>query len=275
MNASDTAPANKASTAAVGMVKELRPQIQALVAELGGSPGQIIEPKQAILARPPAPKEILALIDVSRLKPEAMPEQVDRMCADAVQYGFASVCVNPIYIARVVERVRGSAVAPSAVVGFPFGATLPQVKAFEAGQVIQAGCREIDMVLPIGELKVGNYHSVAEDLLAVVCVCHPEGVLVKVIFETAYLDLRQKVAACLIAMETGADFVKTSTGFALVGATVEDVALMRSLVGGRLGVKAAGGIRTLADCQAIVAAGATRLATSSDVAIVREVLGKK
>jgi len=209
-------------------------------------------------------------IDHTILKPEATPEQIAQLCTEAARYGFAAVCVNPCNVRQAATLLRGSGVAVATVAGFPLGATLPQVKAYEAEQAILDGATEIDMVINIGALKAGNGSLVRQDIMAVVKAAHRSGAICKVIIEAALLTDEEKVRACRLAKEAGADFVKTSTGFGPGGATVEDVALMRRTVGPDMGVKAAGGVRTLAQAQAMIAAGATRLGTSSGGKIIEE-----
>ncbi len=211
--------------------------------------------------------EIVRLIDHTLLKPEATPEQIERLCAEAREHGFASVCVNPTYVARCAELLSGSGVAVCTVVGFPLGATTSAVKAFEAREAVEQGASEVDMVIAIGRLKAGEHDAVEEDIRLVAAVAHTGGAICKVIIETALLTDEEKTAVCQLAVRAGADFVKTSTGFAASGATLHDVALMRGAVGPQIGVKAAGGIRSLADAQAMVKAGATRLGTSAGVQI--------
>lgn len=254
-------------------METLRPRVQPAVQAVGGPLEPLISPA---LARPVDLKSIpiAGLVDHTLLKPEATPEQVDRLCDEALEYRFAAVCVHSGFVARVAARLSGSDVAPCSVVGFPFGTNLTTVKVYEARQAIAVGAREVDMVLAIGLLKAGEYALVAEDLVDVTRAAHAHGVLVKLILETALLSDEEKVAACLLAAGTGMDFVKTSTGFAGGGATVADVALMRQVVGDRLGVKAAGGVRTLDDARTMVAAGATRLGTSAGVNIARKAQGE-
>ncbi|MCS6908976.1 MAG: deoxyribose-phosphate aldolase [Anaerolineales bacterium] len=212
--------------------------------------------------------QLAALIDHTLLKPEATTAQIEQLCAEAVRYGFAAVCVNPAYVKLAARLLRRSSVSVCTVAGFPLGATLPEVKAYEAARALELGAREIDMVINVGALRSGDEATVARDIRAVVKAVRAGGGLLKVILETALLTDDQKRAACRIAKKCGADFVKTSTGFAGGGATVADVALMRETVGPKMGVKAAGGIRSLADAQALVAAGANRLGTSAGVAIM-------
>ncbi len=212
--------------------------------------------------------QLAALIDHTLLKPEATAAQIEQLCVEALHYGFAAVCVNAAYVRLAAQRLRRSAVAVCSVVGFPLGATLPEVKAYEAARALELGAREIDMVLHIGALRSDDERAVARDIRAVAKAVKAGGGLLKVILETALLTDDQKRTACLIAKRSGADFVKTSTGFFGGGATVADVALLRQTVGPKLGVKAAGGIRSLAEAQALVAAGATRLGTSAGVALM-------
>jgi deoxyribose-phosphate aldolase len=213
---------------------------------------------------------IASLIDHTLLKPEATPEQIVQLCTEAREYGFASVCVNPVYVKLAWDLLKGSPVKVCSVVGFPLGATTPEVKAFEARQAIRDGASEIDMVIHIGALKAGDDDLVEADIAAVVDVSHAAGALCKVILETCYLTDDEKIRGCILAKRAGADFVKTSTGFGPRGATVEDVALMRRTVGPDMGVKAAGGIRTLEALQQMVAAGANRIGASASVKIMQE-----
>ena len=207
-------------------------------------------------------------IDHTLLKPEATPEMIDTLCTEAREYGFASVCVNPSNVSRCADNLAGSSVPVCSVVGFPLGATLTSVKAFETLQAMDAGATEIDMVINIGALKDGDYDLVREDISAVAKACHKREVVCKVIIEAALLTDEEKVAACLLIADAGADYSKTSTGFGPSGATVEDVALMRA-VAPDLGVKAAGGIRTYDAALAMLRAGATRIGASSGIAIVQ------
>lgn len=216
---------------------------------------------------------IAALIDHTLLRPEATAGEIRRLCQEAKEFGFASACVNPYWVPLVTAELAGSRVKVCTVAGFPLGANSTAIKVAETEAAIRAGAREIDMVLNIGELRGGNDGDVREDIAAVVEAARAGGAMVKVILETSLLDDAQKQAACEAAKQAGADFVKTSTGFGPHGATVHDVALMRRAVGPAMGVKASGGIRTLADLQAMVAAGANRIGTSSGVKIV-EAAGK-
>jgi deoxyribose-phosphate aldolase len=215
------------------------------------------------------------LVDHTLLKPEASEADITRLCEEAAQYRFASVCVNPSWVKTSACVLRGSGVPVCTVVGFPLGATLADVKAYETRRAIFDGAREVDMVINIGALKSGDDCAVEYDIRSVVEAAHGEGVLVKTIIETALLTDEEKVRACLAAKRAGADFVKTSTGFAKGGATVADVALMRRTVGPELGVKAAGGVRGIADARAMLEAGATRIGASVGVKIAQEAAGAK
>ncbi len=221
------------------------------------------------------PEELARYIDHTLLKPEATSEQIKQVCREALQYHFASVCVNPSYVELVARELSGSDVKTCSVVGFPLGATLPEVKAFETRKAIELGAQEIDMVINIGALKSGDEELVGKDIEAVVEVAHERDALVKVIIEAALLTDEEKVRACLIAKRAGADYVKTSTGFGPGGATVEDVKLMRATVCPSMGVKAAGGIRTLEKALAMIEAGATRIGASAGVKIVQEALKER
>jgi deoxyribose-phosphate aldolase len=220
----------------------------------------------------PGPVLFNKMIDHTLLKPEATPGQVQQLCKEAGEYHFASVCINPIYVSLASKLLHGTDVAICTVIGFPLGATPWQVKVFEAKRAMRSGATEIDMVIPIGLLKGAEYKEVFTHIQTVVEASHKNNALVKVILEMAFLDRRQKIIACLLAQSAGADFVKTSTGFGPGGATREDVALMRCIVGkpDQMGVKAAGGIRTLADAMGMIEAGANRLGTSSGVRIMHE-----
>ena len=222
----------------------------------------------------PIAGQIATLIDHTLLRPEASRSDIEKLCAEAVQFGFASVCINPWYVPLAAELVRGSAVKVCTVVGFPLGATLPRVKIYEAEEAIKLGAREIDMVQNIGALKSGEDAQVESDIRGVVEASHRGGAICKVILETALLTASEKVRASLAAKRAGADFVKTSTGFSSAGATVEDVALMRAAVGEKLGIKAAGGVHTLEDLRKMVSAGATRIGASASVKIVEQTRGE-
>lgn len=207
-----------------------------------------------------------ALIDHTLLKADATQSQVEKLCDEALQYKFASVCVNPTWVKLSAEKLANSEVKVCTVIGFPLGATTPSVKAFETKDAIENGATEIDMVINIGALKDRQYELVLNDIKAVVKAAN--GTLVKVIIETSLLTDEEKVKACELSVEAGADFVKTSTGFSTGGATAEDVALMRKTVGPTIGVKASGGVRSLEDLTKMVEAGATRIGASSGVAIM-------
>lgn len=215
-------------------------------------------------------RPVAALIDHTLLKPEASQREIERLCTEAVEFGFASVCVNPWYVPQAARALSGSTVKVCTVVGFPLGATFPAIKMWEAEEAIKLGAREIDMVMNIGALKSNQDDRVEADIRGVVELNHREGVICKVILEMCLLSREEKSRAANIAKRAGADFVKTSTGFSSGGATVEDVALLRETVGPGMGIKASGGIRSLADLRAMVAAGATRIGSSSGVRIVRE-----
>lgn len=210
------------------------------------------------------------LIDHTNLKPDATGEQVLALCAEAQQYGFCSVVVNPAHLALAVRQLRNSGVKPVTVVGFPLGATFTSSKLGEAESALRLGAQELDVVINIGALKSGDRSLVQTEIRLLSKLCHASGALLKVILENALLAQEEKILVCALAMEGGADFVKTSTGFADGGATAADVAIMRGVVGNRLGVKAAGGIRCAAQMAEMVEAGANRVGTSSGVAIVRE-----
>lgn len=215
-------------------------------------------------------QSVARLIDSTLLRADTSRAQVDRLCAEAAHYGFAGVFVHPSYIALAVSLLHNTPVKVGTPVGFPLGGALTTVKRFETSEAIRLGADEIDMVMNIGALKSGNRGVVQADIAGVVAVAHPAGAIVKVILETALLTIEEKLAACELAVAAGADFVKTSTGHAGGGATVDDVALMRGVVGSRAGVKAAGGIRTAADVGRMLAAGADRIGTSAAAAIMDE-----
>jgi len=210
------------------------------------------------------------MIDHTLLKPTATEDQIRSLCAEALEYRFASVCVHPCWVKLCAKLLDNSPVRVCTVLGFPLGATLPEVKAFEAQRCIALGATEVDMVINLGALKSRQLDLVKDDIAAVVNGAHPLGALVKVIIETGYLTEEEKVMACQLAKVAGADFVKTSTGFGPGGATVEDVALMRRVVGPEMGVKASGGVKTASEARAVIAAGATRIGTSSGVTIASE-----
>jgi deoxyribose-phosphate aldolase len=208
-------------------------------------------------------------IDHTLLKPEAGETDILKVCSEAAEYGFKSVCVNPVWVKTVKTALKGSGVLTCSVVGFPLGATPTDVKAFEARGAVLDGADEVDMVINIASARAGDKGALVDDISAVAESVHAGGAILKVIIETALLTDDQKVLACQAAIEAGADFVKTSTGFNGGGATAEDIALMRRTVGPDVGVKASGGVRSREDAQAMIAAGATRIGASSGIAIVK------
>jgi deoxyribose-phosphate aldolase len=216
---------------------------------------------------------IAQYIDHTLLKPDATQDQIAQLCYEARKHGFAAVCVNPAYVKLCAQLLQGSPVHVCTVVGFPLGATPPEVKAYEAQQAIDDGATEVDMVINVGALKSKDYALVERDIATVARTCHAGGTVLKVIIEAALLTDEEKVIACQLAKAAGADYVKTSTGFGPGGATVRDVELMRYSVGPELGVKAAGGIKSYEDAQAMVAAGATRIGASAGVKIVQQAKG--
>jgi deoxyribose-phosphate aldolase len=213
--------------------------------------------------------DLAGMIDHTLLKPDATPDQVAQLCFEARKYGFASVCINPAWVELCAKLLEGSKVKVCTVIGFPLGATASEVKAFETTNAIEHGATEIDMVINIGALKARDLELVAKDIRGVVMAAHAHGDIVKVILETTLLTDEEKTIACLLAKEAGADFVKTSTGFASGGATVHDIALMRKAVGAEMGVKASGGVRTFEDAEKMVKAGATRIGASAGVKIIQ------
>lgn len=213
--------------------------------------------------------QLAAMIDHTLLRQDATPEQIATLCAEAREHRFASVCVNSCYVAQCARALTGSDVLVGTTVGFPLGAMLSAAKAYEAEQAIIRGAHEVDMVINVGAMKAGDYALVKEDIAGVARICHAHGAHLKVIIEACLLTDWEKVAACLLAVEAGADFVKTSTGFSTGGATVADVALMRAVVGAKVGVKAAGGIRTYEDAMAMINAGASRIGASAGVKIIQ------
>jgi deoxyribose-phosphate aldolase len=233
--------------------------VDAGATRLGGAPG---------LQRVPA--GVAQYIDHTLLKPDASPQQVAKLCTEARDYEFASVCVNPCNVRQCAELLRGTQVLICSVIGFPLGATMAEVKAYEAERAVWDGATELDMVINIGALKGGDYALVQRDIEAVVHVAHRNRSVVKVIIEAALLSDDEKVKACTLAKAAQADFVKTSTGFGPGGATLHDVELMRRTVGPDMGVKAAGGIRTYEAVQEMIAAGASRIGASAGVKIVQQ-----
>lgn len=216
------------------------------------------------------PQDIAEFIDHTLLKADATYSDVDKLCDEAAQFGFASVCVNPLFVKRCAERLKGSRSVVCTVIGFPLGATPKEVKALEARRAIREGAKEVDMVIAIGALKSGDVRYVEEDIRAVAEAAHDGGAILKVIIETSLLTDEEKTQACVAARKAKADFVKTSTGFSTGGATAADVALMARAVDGKLGVKASGGIRSADDAKKMIEAGATRIGASVGVKIVRE-----
>ncbi|MCC6589253.1 MAG: deoxyribose-phosphate aldolase [Bryobacterales bacterium] len=211
---------------------------------------------------------IAKLIDHTLLRPDATADEIAKLCGEARRFGFASVCVNPYWVPKAAALLKGSGVKVCTVVGFPLGATTTESKRAETVSALRCGATEIDMVINIGALRSGDQETVRADIAAVVEVAHAQGAIVKVIIEAALLDDNQKAIACTLSKMAGADFVKTSTGFAKHGATVHDVKLMRQVVGSEIGVKAAGGIRSLDDLKQMAAAGATRIGASASVKIM-------
>lgn len=220
-----------------------------------------------------APDGVSGLIDHTLLKPDATRQELEKLCREAAEFKFATVCVNPTWVAYCASQLRHTSVGVCTVVGFPLGATTPDVKNYETRRVIFDGAREVDMVINVGALKSGDVRLVERDIEAVAQPCREAGVISKVIIEAAFLSDDEKVTACTLAKAAGADFVKTSTGFGPGGATVADVALMRRVVGAEMGVKAAGGVRDLEGLKAMVAAGATRVGASAGVKIVQQSRG--
>ncbi len=228
-----------------------------------------------LLGQTGSARDWASLIDHTMLKPEATDEEIKQLCAEAAKYHFASVCVNPTWVRVAACALQGSGVPVCTVIGFPLGATLPDVKAYEARRAIQDGAREVDMVINVGALKSGDDCLVEHDIHSVVEAAHEYSVTTKVIIETALLNDEEKVRACEAARRAGADFVKTSTGFSKGGATVADILLMRQTVGPDLGVKASGGVKNLDDARKMVEAGATRIGASVGVKIAQEAAGHK
>jgi deoxyribose-phosphate aldolase len=218
---------------------------------------------------------VAAMIDHTLLKPDATRAEIEKLCREAAEFHFATVCINPTWVKVAAQLLRGSGVGVCTVVGFPLGATTADVKHYETRRVIFDGAAEVDMVINIGALKSGDLQTVERDIAAVVGPCREANVISKVIIEAALLNDDEKIAACTLSKAAGADFVKTSTGFASGGATAHDVALMRRIVGADMGVKAAGGVRDYEGLKAMVAAGASRVGASAGVKIVQESTGQK
>ena len=236
--------------------------------EISEAPQIAVAPAQADWQR------LAALIDHTLLKPESTNTQVQQLCREAADYGFACVMLNATHVALACSLLAGSGVKIGCVVGFPFGASTTNVKRYEALDAIRLGAHELDMVMNIGALKSGDRSLVQADMRGLVEITHDNGALLKITIETALLSLEEKILACQLAVAAGADFVKSSTGFLPAGALPADISLMRGVVGDKLGVKASGGIRTLKDAQAMIEAGANRIGTSSGVAIVESARAK-
>ncbi|KPV63194.1 MAG: Deoxyribose-phosphate aldolase [Candidatus Bathyarchaeota archaeon BA2] len=215
-------------------------------------------------------KQLAKMIDYTLLKPDATEDDIIKVCKEATKYNFASVCINPVYVSLATKLLKGTGVKVCTVVGFPLGANAPEIKAFEAKNAIEKGAQEIDMVMNIGALKSGNYELVKKDMTAVIEVAKERNVVTKVILECGFLTDEEKVTVCKLAKEAGADFVKTSTGFGPSGATIHDVKILKKVVGGNIGVKAAGGIRSYKDALMMIKAGADRIGASAGVEIVKE-----
>jgi len=215
-------------------------------------------------------QSLAAVIDHTLLKADATREQVEKVCNEAARYRFACAMVNPAWVPAAVSILAGSGVPVGVVIGFPLGATLDSTLRQEAAALTRLGAKELDMVIPVGQLKSGNHQAVQRTIHTTATVAHHHGAILKVILETCLLNVEEKLRGAEIAIHAGADFLKTSTGFSTGGATAADVALLRGVAGGRCGVKASGGIRTLADARAMLDAGASRLGASASVAIVRE-----
>ena len=221
------------------------------------------------------PADLAKYIDHTALKPETTATQIDKLCEEAIQFGFAAVCVNPFWVRRAAGNLRGTGIGVASVVGFPLGANVSQIKAMEARRALRDGANELDMVINIGALKGGQHTVVRNDIAKVTDATREVGAICKVIIEAALLTDEEKVIACRLAKEARADYVKTSTGFGPGGATVHDVALMRATVGPEMGVKAAGGIRTAEQARQMIEAGATRIGASASVQIVAPVRQRK
>ena len=228
-----------------------------------------------LLATGGAPASLASMIDHTLLRPDATRAQIEELCREAAQFKFATVCVNPTWVAAAARLLAGSGVGVCSVVGFPLGATTADVKGYETQRAIFDGAREIDMVINVGALKSGELRLVERDIEAVTAPCRQCGALSKVIIEAALLTDDEKVTACTLAKAAGADYVKTSTGFGPGGATAADVALMRRVVGSDMGVKAAGGVRDLEGMKAMIAAGASRVGASAGVRIVQQARGEQ
>jgi deoxyribose-phosphate aldolase len=215
-------------------------------------------------------QNLAAVIDHTLLKPDATRLQVENLCDEAIRYRFACAMINPAWASTAVELLSGTGVPVGVVIGFPLGASLVSTLRHEAAALTRLGVRELDMVIPIGQLKSGNHQAVHNTIQAAATVAHDNGAILKVILETCLLSVEEKLRGSEIAIQAGADFLKTSTGFSTGGATAADVAILRGVAGARSGVKASGGIRTLADVRTLLEAGANRIGASASVSIVRE-----
>ena len=215
-------------------------------------------------------QSLAAVIDHTLLRPDATRDQVENLCDEAARYRFACAMVNPMWVPTAVSVLAGTGIPVGVVIGFPLGATLDSTLRQEAAALTRLGAKELDMVIPVGQLKSGDHHAVHRTIHTTATVAHHHGAILKVILETCLLNVEEKLRGAEIAIQAGADFLKTSTGFSIGGATAVDVALLRGVAGGRCGVKASGGIRTLADARTMLEAGASRLGASASVAIVRE-----
>ncbi|HWG20552.1 MAG TPA: deoxyribose-phosphate aldolase [Terracidiphilus sp.] len=215
-------------------------------------------------------QSLAGVIDHSLLKPEATRDEVENLCDEAVRYRFACAMVNPMWVPAAVSVLAGTGIPVGVVIGFPLGASLGSTLRQEAAALTRLGAKELDMVIPVGQLKSGNHSAVERTIRAAALITHHNGAILKVILETCLLNVEEKLRGAEIAIQAGADFLKTSTGFSKGGATAADVALLRGVAGGRCGVKASGGVRTLADVKAMLEAGANRIGASASVAIVKE-----
>lgn len=231
-------------------------------------------PSAPVVASGPGDAKLAAMIDHTLLRADATRAEILQVCAEARAYSFASVCVNSSWVPLVSQELRGTSVKTCTVAGFPLGAMATAAKVFETEEAIRCGATEVDMVLAVGLLRADENLAVEKDIRAVAEACHRNGAILKVILETALLNDAQKVAACQLSVAAGADFVKTSTGFSKGGATANDIALMRRTVGPGIGVKASGGIRSLADARTMIEAGASRIGASASVRIVQESAAK-
>lgn len=213
-------------------------------------------------------RRVAKVIDQTLVKPTTTQKEVFDLCMEAKKYGFAAVCVSPTYAFTVSRLLKGTGIKTCVVVGFPFGANLTETKVFEAEKAVRDGAQEIDMVMNVGMFKSGNFRFVEEDIMAVVEKMKPKNIVVKVIIETCYLTDEEKIKASKLVMGTGADYIKTSTGYGFKGATIHDIKLIKNVVGNKIGIKASGGIRTYRKALAMIKAGATKIGTSTGVKIV-------